>query len=389
MKRIFFLLSFMHAGGVEKAFLNLLSLLPKNLYEIHLGLLSAKGEFMSAIPEHVQVHVISCYDKYKEILNDPPQRIIVDMLKKRKFVTAFLLFLLYVHYKFTSNRYWLYKYLLKDEPNFPIIFDLAVAYAGPSQSIDYYVCKKVQAKKKIGWIHFDILKFGIDKGMTRKLYKNYEKIFIVSKMAKKHFDQVFPEFLNKTDIFYNIISPSEVRKQSEKGVSFDDDFDGKRILTVGRISPEKGQDYAIRALKILIERGYRVRWYFIGDGVSRKYCEKLIYELNLEEYVVFLGIKMNPYSYMKDCDIYVQPSRHEGYCITLAEAKILGVPIVATDFVGAREQLEKCNNSVVTGFSVNELVVGIVQAMRYSKVSQKEEMDYTKSDLEKLFSFLK
>lgn len=388
MKRIFFLLSFMHVGGVEKAFLNLLSALPEDLYEIHLGLLSNRGELIIEIPRHVKIHVIDCYSKYRKIINDPPHVVIKDFLRNRKYIKAFILSLLYLHMKITSSQYWLYKYILKNEPDFPIEFDLAVAYAGPSQAIDYYICKKVKAKKKCGWIHFDIIKFGIDKGMTRQLYKAYNKIFVVSKVAKEHFDQVFPEFKNKSEIFYNIISPIEIRKQAERNLSFDDDFVGTRILTVGRISQEKGQDYAIKALKILLGKGYAMKWYFIGDGISRKYCEELVREYGLEEFVVFLGIKKNPYPYMKDCDIYVQPSRHEGYCITLSEAKVFGNPIVATDFVGAREQLAKRTNAVVTGFSEVELAEGIAQAMNYSRISGDENMEVPTTDLDKLLCLL-
>lgn len=389
MKRIFFLLSSMNVGGVEKAFLNFISVLPESEYEIHLGVLYAKGGFLTEIPDHVHVHIINCYDKYKRIINDPPLSVIKEMLYKGRYAEAFIHSLLYLHFKITANRYWLYQYILKDEPNFPITFDLAVAYAGPSQSIDYYICKKVQAKKKIGWIHFDILKFGIDQGMTRRLYKTYNKIFVVSKVAKEHFDQIFPKFKNKTEIFYNVVSPIEVQKQADRDVSFDDDFSGKRILTVGRISPEKGQNYAIEALKILVEKGYPVKWYFVGDGHFRKECEELVMKYQLEEYVAFLGTKKNPYPYMKDCDIYVQPSRHEGYCITLAEAKVFGMPIVATDFVGAREQLQERTNAEVTGFSPTEIATGIVKVMHYSKQPINDECDSLTTDLNNFLTILK
>lgn len=384
MKRIFFLLSSMNVGGVEKAFLNFISVLPESEYEIHLGVLSAKGGFLTEIPDHVHVHIVNCYDKYKRIINDSPLSVIKEMLYKGRYAEAFIHSLLYLHFKITANRYWLYQYILKDEPNFPINFDLAVAYAGPSQSIDYYICKKVQAKKKIGWIHFDILKFGIDQGMTRQLYKTYNKIFVVSKVAKKHFDQVFPEFKNKTEIFYNVVSPIEVQKQADRDVSFDDDFSGMRILTVGRISLEKGQNYAIEALKILVEKGYPVKWYFVGDGSFRKDCEDLVLKYQLGEHVVFLGTKKNPYPYMKDCDIYVQPSRHEGYCITLAEAKVFGMPIVATDFVGAREQLMSRSNSVVTGFAATDLANGIIKIIE-SSICRINDISDTKSSDIKLF----
>lgn len=387
MKKVFFLLSSMNVGGVEKAFLSMIALIPKDRYEIHLGLLSLRGGFLDEVPKHVIIHHIDCYAEHKKIINDPPLKVIKELLIQKYFIKAFIQLLLYIHFKLTHNRYWLYEYILRKEPMFPINFDLAVAYAGPSQSIDYYVCKKIKAKKKCGWIHFDISKFGIDKGMTNVLYKNYDKIFLVSKTAKEHFDLEFPSLKDKTEVFYNVVSIVDIKNKAALGPSFEDNFDGLRILTVGRMTKEKGQDYAIKALKIIRDRGVNAKWYFIGDGNHRATCEQLAKELGISDYVYFLGTKTNPYPYMKDCDIYVQPSRHEGYCITLAEARVFGNPIVATDFVGAKEQLATRENALVTGFSESDMAEGVLQALSYNKQEIKDE-NVLNTDLEAFLSLI-
>lgn len=387
MKKIFFLLSAMNVGGVEKAFLNMLPYIPKDKYEIHLGLLAFKGGFLVDIPSYVHIHHISCFDLYKSEINNPPLQVIVQMLYDRKIGQAFIYSLLYMYFKLTKNRYLFYKYLLKDTPVFPIHFDLAVAYAGPSQAIDYYINKKVNADKKCGWIHFDINKFGIDEGMTRKLYVNYDKIFLVSQSAKEHFDQRFPTLSSKTDIFYNIVSPQLILKLSAKAPTFTDNFTGSRILTVGRLSAEKGPNYAIRTLKILKDKGYNVRWYFVGDGNFKPYCQNLASELGVEEDVVFLGTQKNPYGFMRDCDIYMQPSRHEGYCITLAEARVFNSPIVSTDFVGAREQLSTRPNGVITDFDEEDMARGVIKALSLNQsVTNTPEVFHT--DINKLLDLL-
>ena len=377
----------MNVGGVEKAFLNMLPYIPEDRYEIHLGLLYNRGGFLKDIPDYVHIHHIDCYESYKHIINDPPQRIIKGMLKKGSFVEAFVHFLLYIHFKLTRNRFLFYKYILRKTPKFPISFDLAVAYAGPSQAVDYYISQKVQAAKKCGWVHFDVKKFGIDEGMTRNLYSRYDKVFLVSKTAKENFDSIFPSLKEKTDVFYNIVSPELIAKMSEVAPTFTDNYQGRRILTVGRVSGEKGQDFAIKALKILKDKGCPARWYFVGDGVFRKHCENLAAELGLENHVVFLGVEKNPYGYMKDCDVYVQPSRHEGYCITLAEARVFNHPIVSTDFVGAREQLSTRNNGVVTGFGEDEIAAGIIKAFDL-KNYKSEEQQTLHTDIHKLFELL-
>src|SRR5690625_6664075 len=98
---------------------------------------------------------------------------------------------------------------------------------------------------------------------------------------------------------------------------------------------EKGQDLAIKALAKLIDAGYTVRWYCVGEGGARKEYERMVDHHGLHDHFAFLGADANLSTYMKDCDIYVQPSRHEGYCITLAEVKVLKKPIITTDFTGA------------------------------------------------------
>ena len=170
-KKVFFLVHSMNVGGVEKAMLGLLSVLPFDQYEVHLGLLHKKGGFLNALPQQIIIHEISCYDKYWEMINEPPLYNIQKMISSGQFLDAFIHLLLYIHFKLTSNRYWFYRYIMRDEPKFPLNFDMAVTFAGPSQMMDYYVCKKIDAKIKCGWIHFDVSKFGIDKGMTSQLYR--------------------------------------------------------------------------------------------------------------------------------------------------------------------------------------------------------------------------
>lgn len=387
-KKLFFLLNSMNVGGVEKSFLSLLTLLDPQFYEVHLGLLQVKGGFEKYIPSWVHIHHINCYDKYHSIVHDPPLTYIKEMTYSKCLGRAIVHILLYMHYKLTGTRYLLYRYFMRDEPVMTEVFDLAISYAGPSQHIDYYICEKVKARVKCGWIHFDISKFGIDYGMTKRLYKKYTRIFCVSQTAKAIFDKTFPMFKERTEVFYNVISPTFIKQQADIGDTFSDCFKGKRILTVGRISNEKGQLEAIDALAILLKQNINVKWYFIGDGKSRVICEKRAKELGISEYVEFLGTRVNPYPFMKDCDIYVQPSRHEGFCITLAEARIFGMPIVATDFVGAREQLASRSNAFVTGMSSDEIAEGIIMACEAHKIEDIVISDIPQTDIKELVGLI-
>ena len=141
---------------------------------------------------------------------------------------------------------------------------------------------------------------------------------------------------------------------------FNDSFNGVRILTVGRLSKEKGQDLTINVLDRLKNEGYKVKWYCIGDGPEKDNYKQIIKNLKIETDYILLGSKLNPYPFMKQCDIYVQPSRHEGYCITLGEARCFDNPIVTTNFTGAKEQIK----NEVTGLICDTSEEGIYKSIK-------------------------
>lgn len=364
MRRVFFLLSSMNVGGVEKSFLGLLTTLPPERYEIHIGLIHRRGGLLNELPPYVHIHEISVYNKLWPIINDPPRNTVRRLFKEGYWGESSILFILYLWMKVTGSSFWTYRYLLRKEPPLDGEFDAAIAYSGPSQMIDYYICEKVNAPKKYGWIHFDVSRFGIDRGMTRRLYRKYEKIFIVSKEARDIFCGIFPEFTGKTEVFYNIVNYNLIRQLAESAPTFNDGFTGKRLLTVGRISREKGQQTAIRAMKLVLDKHPHTRWYFVGEGKDMDACQALARQEEMGVSIVFLGLQDNPYGFMRDCDLYVQPSLHEGYCITLAEALCFNKPIVTTKFAGAQEQLEGKADAWIADFTSESLVEKINEALR-------------------------
>lgn len=376
----------MDVGGVEKALLGVLSALPLDQIDVTVGLLHHKGGFLDFLPKEIKVIDVTCYDKYRSLINDPPLTSVKKYLSDGNIIDALVHFVLYIQRKINGNHYWFYKYFMQKESVLSNeIYDVAVSFAGPSQMMDYYICRKVKAHKKCCWIHFDVSRFGIDRGMTNRLYKDFDEIFIVSEAAKKVFDRMFPRFCHKTVVFHNIISPQAIKMLSERGETFDDEFGGKRILTVGRISKEKGCEEALEALSMLLDRGYNVKWYFVGGGKDIQLCNTIVSQKHLQDNVLFLGVRTNPYTYMRDCDIYVQPSRHEGYCITLAEALFFENPIVVTDFTGAREQLVGRENGIVSGMPPSDLCAAIIKALSYEKVSGKVLYD---NDINKFIQLL-
>ena len=351
MKKILFMCINMNIGGTEKALLTMLNEMDRSKYEITLFMLEEYGGFLNQIPDGIKVMYLKEYKTLKKFINDPPQLVAKELIKNRKIIKGLSVLFVYIISKLMKDISIYYKYILSNVDTLNEEYDIAIAYAGPMDFISYFVINKIKSKKRVQWIHFDITKIGFNINFAKRIYDKFDKVFVVSNEGKDKLINFLPSLKDKTEVFFNIISCKMIEKMSYEGEGFSDDFDGTRILTVGRLSKEKGQDLIIPVLKKLKENGYKVRWYCIGDGPARKEYEKLVDELNIKDDFIFLGSKLNPYTYMKECDIYVQPSKHEGYCITLGEARCFNNPIVTTNFTGANEQIVNENTGLVCEIS--------------------------------------
>ena len=390
-QKILFMVINMNIGGTEKALLNMIDEIDPNKFEVTILMLEEYGGFLNQIPQWVNVKYVKNYEYIKEIYSKPPFKVSKELINLGELKKGFNIGFSHLIYKLTNDRSTYFKYILKDCGDLNEEYDRAVAYAGPMDLISYYVINKINAKKKVQWIHFDVTKISFDKKFIKKLYSKFDKVFVVSKEAKEKLDNLIPSLTSKTEVFHNIVSKNKIKNLAYIGEGFEDEFDGTRILTVGRLSREKGQDITIPILARLKGEGYNVRWYCIGDGNLKEECKDLISKYNLENDYILLGTKSNPYKYMKECDIYVQPSRYEGYCTTTLEAKYLSKPIIVTDVNGMREQIQ--NN--VNGIIVEDESEGIYNSIRLLLDNNKfknmiinnleNEENSSRSEIEKLY----
>ncbi|ODG92002.1 MULTISPECIES: glycosyltransferase [Bacillaceae] len=393
-KKVLFMLSSMNIGGVEKSLLSLLSVIPKDKYDITLLLLEKKGGFFGNIPDWVNVVEATWFTTIKDIILQPPHKTLKDYFHNKQYVKMLSFLSKYLISKKTSDRNIYYHHIFKDVPKDLTLYDVAIAYQGPTDIIDYYIANRVTAKKKVSWVHFDVSKHLINTKLYKKLHKKFDKIFVVSEEAKKRLIEKLPQDVNKTEVFKNILSSSVINNMSLAEVDFDNSFIGIKILTVGRLSMEKGQDMAIKVLSKLIENGYNVRWYCIGEGEDRKEYEALIHKLGLESNFILLGAKQNPYPYVANADLYVQTSRHEGFCLTLAEARCLHKPIVTTNFTGANEQITDNYDGLIVKFDQDELFEKITYLINNPGKSEDlsrnllNEIVDTTSEIDKLYQYI-
>ncbi|QWI56762.1 glycosyltransferase [Bacillus mycoides] len=381
MKRVLFMISSMNIGGVEKSLLSLLSVLPKDKYDVTVLMLEKKGGFLKQLPSWVKIEEAAWFESIKPKIMQPPKKTIKEYFKNKRYIKALNFLLSYVVSKKLKDRYVFYKEIFKDIPHNKNKYDIAIAYQGPTDIIDYYVVNKVTSEKKISWVHFDVFQHQINTKLYEKLYDELDNIFVVSKEAQKHLIEKFPMVKSKTSVFFNIVLPDLINEMAKEKIEFDNGYKGMKIVTVGRLSKEKGQDLAIKVLSMLRKDGYDVRWYCIGEGENRAYYETLIGKYNLKQDFLLLGSTKNPYPYVNQSDIYVQTSRHEGYCLTLAEAKCLKKPIVTTNFTGAYEQIKNGHNGFIVEWNEEDLYNKIKYLLDQKIICEKITTDLLTEEL--------
>ena len=337
----------MAAAGSEKSFLSFARhAIDYDQYEVDLLLAKKTGDFLSQIPKNIRVLEMGKEGEIFLINRDNAARIIARRYLLKNPLRAFSLLPHIIKRKtaktaaekdFASNRMWCE--LLKKMPAWDTEYDVALAYWGDHTM--FYMCDKVKAKKKIAWLHFDYASPPREDALYLHYFSKCDKVVTVSKKIEASLKQALPEIADKVMTMENIIDAEDILQRASEPCDLADDVRGIRLLTVGRICHQKGYDMAIPAIARLVSGKNDIKWYIIGDGeaIDKENLHERIRKYGLQDRVSFLGIRQNPYPYMKACDIYLQPSRHEGKPIAVEEAKILQKPIVVTDYFSAREQM--------------------------------------------------
>lgn len=355
-KSILFVINNLNCGGAEKALISLLETIDYTKFSVDLFLFKQEGIFLSKVPQNVN---ILDEPKLYSIFDMPIITAVCTALKAGKLSFALNRLRAGVIFKSEKNnakceqKVWKYKKsifkkLTKD-------YDLAIGYLekGPI----YFCIDKVKAKTKVGFIHNDYKELGMDPKYDNKYFEQLDWVYTVSKECANVLEQVFPEFKPKINVMYNIISPKVLHRLAQEELNLN--LEGIKICSVGRLNAQKGYELAIGACKILVNEGVNIKWYVIGDGEERSNLEKLIIENNLQNHFYLLGIKENPYPYIKSADIYVQSSRFEGKSIAIDEAKILHKPIIVTNFSTSRDQIEHEKNGLIVEMKEEEIAEGI------------------------------
>ncbi len=192
-------------------------------------------------------------------------------------------------------------------------------------------------------------------------YRKSEKIIAVSNAVEQKLREFRPKHAHKMMTIHNLTDVEGVRAKGEEPVPEEFPADKFNIVSCGRVSYEKGMDLAVEACARLVEMGHdNIHWWIVGGGPAEDEVRAKIADLNIEDYVTMLGMKENPYPYIKRADLYVQPSRIEGYPMTILEALLLGQPVVSTGNTGAREILESEKIGLLCDISSDAIVETLI-----------------------------
>ena len=371
MQKVLFAIQRLKIGGIQKSLIEMLHMLPKDKFEVHVLYFHPKKVFLPNFPQDIFLHQAGV----------PSKDTLLSLIKTFHWIEALVFLSLWIYGRLCHNEYRFlhHKYCRKPDFMDGFVFDLAIAYHGSAEESSYYLCEKVRAKTKCMWIHEDVAHENFRYEMMKRFSSDLSKIILTSEKAQTHFNQKFPFLSDQSEVIRNIISKENIIHMAKEGRTFTDKYEGKRILTVGRFHHIKGQQLAIKALKILLERGKAIKWYFVGNGESLKDCMKLAKRIGVDRHVVFLGAETNPYAYMRDCDVYVQPSLHESFCMTLGEALCFANPIVCTDFCGV-DQMNGRPNGYITDISAEAIADGIEKALNDKRIEVAPTQDTSNTD---------
>lgn len=374
-KKVLFIINSLGLGGAEKSLVSLLPLFEYDKYDVDLLLFREGGIFRDLLDEHVRVLPLP---KFVQFCGMPLFKQLcsgnLKYIKSR--ISLSINLRLNSKSKNKSHDSQVYWQSCKDAfENLPVEYDLAIGW-GQGVPVKY-VATKVNAKKKAAWINADYEAVGHKKEDDFENFSKVNYIVSVSDKQTENMKQLYPEYANKCLTIYDINNADLINKMADDNVI--SDCNGIKIVTVGRYNKIKGYDIAIDACKILIDKGYDIHWFAVGEGPERANLEEQIKDYNLEDRFILLGAKSNPYPYMKATDIYVQTSRFEGYCLTLGEARILNKPCVTTEFECVYNQMLQEKNGLVVDINAQAVAAG-VERMINDDVFRNSVVEYLKTE---------
>lgn len=360
MEKLVFSAVSLDVGGIETALVTLLNYLAKQKeneeykYEITLFLEKKEGIFLNEIDKRIQIKEYS------------PCKLKLALI--RKFINLV--------------KQTVFKLKYKDK------FDFSCAYATYSKPASFIA--RTASENSCLWVHSEYMKmFNNSKEEYARFFdgvkaKEFRNIVFVSENAKNIFIENFKnnkDFVNKASVIYNFIDAEEILRKSQEKITDCKKEDTFTFLNVGRhTEQDKKLTRLIEVAKKLNEDNLNFRILLVGSGNRTQEYKEKIKEYKLENRVIFLGKKQNPYPYFKIADSLILTSEYEGFPVVYLEAMILNTPIITTD-VSDSIKIIQDKYGVVTRKDIDSIYEAMKKAI-INGIAQKEKFDYKKYNQE-------
>ncbi|GHU81165.1 glycosyl transferase [Clostridia bacterium] len=397
-KNILIVMTSLYIGGAETSLIGLLKSIDYAKYDVDLFLYRQEGELLSDVPKQVkllpEIEVYKTFTQKMSLVIKNKHFIMVAIKGLSKIITRLM--------RFGKNngggdaRSLFYPQMFAC-PFLPKIsnkeYDLVISFMVPH----VVVPKKALYKKSIAWIHTDYTNVKADIKREYKMWNKYDYIASISEKSTQSFLNIYPNLKNKVIEIENILIPKEVKQKADDFLVFDEipnDVNVVKLLSIGRFSVAKNFDNIPNICKFILKSGYKVKWYLIGYGSEESLIKAKIKGNNMEENVIILGKKENPYPYIKACDIYVQPSRYEGKAVTVREAQMLCKPVVITNYETAKSQLTDGFDGLIVPMDNDSCADAIVRLIKDSDLQKQliqncKNTDYgNENEVEKIYELM-
>lgn len=393
--RIFINMHYMEIGGAERALLGLLNAIDTSKYDVDLFLNQHSGELMNLIPP--EINLLPPIKKYTAL-----ERPITTIIREGHIDIAIARVIAKIMHRIKRKKenishedMSLFQYVAKyTTPLLPAIsnnglYDLAISFLAPHNIIK----DKILAKQKWAWIHTDYSAIEINTRMELPVWKSFDKIISISSDVTDAFCQKFPSLKEKVFEIENIIPCAFIRQQAQEYLPAEYDSRYLNFCSVGRYSYAKNYDNIPFIADKLKSMGLKFHWYIIGYGDDTPIVQN-INKTSTSDCVFLIGKKNNPYPYISQCDIYLQPSRYEGKSVTVREAQILKRPVIITNYQTSSSQVINGIDGIICKTD-NDSIADAIYNLALDKDTRQRLTEYlsavdysNESEINKLYSYI-
>lgn len=347
-KKIIFVTKALWIGGIESALVNLLNHFNYEKYDVTLLVLCAELDMKEQVNPKCRLLIVD-REQTVSFNKSYKYRCLYHLTEESESPSPFHKMMMWTvpGIKWIENRLYInyiHTFLKREH------FDTCIIYSDVAAET---AIRAINADKFLMFYHHGAMRHVYHDAVA---YRKCEKIIAVSENQADELKRFIPSVTEKIISIHNLTDIEGIRFKAVQPVVETFDKTKFNIVSVGRVSHEKGMDIAVRICAKLVEDGLdNVRWWIVGGGPAMQEVRDTIVETHMEKHIVIVGMQSNPYPYIYQADLYVQPSRFEGYPMTILEALVLGKPVVSTNNNGAREILIEGKTGFLCPIDVNEI----------------------------------